>query len=400
MRWLYQITSDIDDVIDGFAFEDGVVCEGCGRVLDSWWPKPLYVELLDSYNRRMSCGVLSNSPKVKVLLNTLVDSLRPWLRDCVISPCLDSNDKPTSLSAVYLRSRLPTRCTSVSLIENGEPVRQWGTYCHVCATWRAYRWAVNAPGYVIDRDLDDSLIFQDTDGNLFLDESIIDKIDWSAYADVRLVPLPVLSYPLDELRLRHDPDWSQITPPVPSKPDLMFRMWGFSESMDEAEGDVTPGYFASAEGWLGSTAARKCLTPSGKWRASTYPKPVGAVLRMWGEIDPLEYGLIEGTDLPVMLKPAAEILKRHAPSALVCPVQWRAPDGTVFDAPMHSMLVLPKRVSLKKRKGSPVLFGDDLGDSDVAQDKSGHIYVSESVRAEIQAIPNAERIYFEPVAVV
>ena len=168
-----------------------ILCEECHLIMNSHWPKPCNVELHEPPGHRV-CGLVWWT-KVSIFHKDFLAQLRHHLDSFILGECCDDKGrKYEKYLTCYTRRRIVVRGNKDS------------TYrvCSKCGSIVPDGW--HGRQYTLSQYLGTDLVHMDAYSNLFIDEKLIEQIDFGPWPDVELQPIGVCHRPRDGQRLPID----------------------------------------------------------------------------------------------------------------------------------------------------------------------------------------------------
>lgn len=217
-------------------YEAEIGCPQCHMPRAEWDAEPFPIDM-DVTSKPQGC--VDNVPGYPRLFHEeLFNILKPYLRGNTVGTVRAVNEYGELRVVPYVTSFAPRKLLLET--ERGRYCRHFR--CRICG-WFGQRigWA---SGGIVERYLDDRLVYHNTDGDLFVDELVIEKLDLRRrIPDIKLYRYDVIPEPLDGDILPGDPGWTGEFHPqhgLPKGPEIM---WAGRSTSGESE-DVT------GEGWV------------------------------------------------------------------------------------------------------------------------------------------------------
>lgn len=298
-----------------------ILCEKCRRFLPDAERAPITVQLSE---QPLGLGGLVGGARVSVFHRDLFRQLEEHVGERhVAGPVVraDGREWPDYVSCytthpVYLRGARPTTTVFQRIARS-----------YICAQcgW-AHTLYAEPPRYLLSWMLDGRLMYQEATGSMFIEERVVDSIDWTLFPDAELEPILVLDRPLDGLRMPDEPDWSALPPPQTelntSRP-LIYRIepWAVDDYFE-------PELLQGARGWTRAASRELLCTECKSIRPEWFPRPIEAVLARRPRRYPQPATRISRTGIPVLNTALAESLAERMPQLVLG--SCRLADGTLL----------------------------------------------------------------------
>ena len=170
-----------------------IVCPQCCKLLPSWHPKPIDIQLSEYTPGTVSGGVAFTS--VRIFHRELIRQIFDYLtNEFVLGKCFDENNNHVEeYVTCYTRSPIVMR---------GNERSEYRT-CSICKAIWPNGW--EGKQYTLRSYLSNARIYQNYSSAMFIDEALCEQLDLSLWNDVDLKTIAIRDEPLDGQHLPCDP---------------------------------------------------------------------------------------------------------------------------------------------------------------------------------------------------
>ena len=197
MKRLFRITSNHPDPTHATnqwrsQASGSVVCPQCCKLLPSWFPRPIDIQLSEFKENSITGGVAFAG--VRTFHREFIRQVFDYLTDdFVLGRCFDE--------AGGLVEEYVTCYTRRPILIRGNKNSEYRT-CPACKAIWPNGW--EGKQYILRSYLSDARIYQNYSSTMFIDEELSEQLDFSLWDDVDSAPIDIRDEPMDGQHLPCD----------------------------------------------------------------------------------------------------------------------------------------------------------------------------------------------------